>query len=399
MTRCAAVFVLLLAVAAVGRAGDPAPLVEKYLHSGELAVGERAVQKALDESPKDDQLRFGLGVLRFVRAVERLGQSLHEHGVKSESTNVPFLRLPIPENPDPTPITYPILRRIFEQFTDDLAKAETVMAKITDDRVTLPLHLADVRLDFVGDGKKPATLLEVLKKLMRQDRFEFLAKNPKFLVKFDRGDVAWLRAYCHLLSAMLDAYLAIDGKFIFDMVGDHHFARPKGQAAERPHLLTLFTTGIRIPEPTRLHSFRLHMLKVCELNRETWRFIRAEKDDDHEWLPNAKQKGVLGLPVRDEMIDGWLAAVDETERLLKGDTVIELTGLLRKNEGMGLNVKALLDDPPAKLDFQKILGDAGIDEKYLTKLTERNRYDDGSFNRVMNVFGDTLGMAYMAWFN
>ena len=62
-------------------------------------------------------------------------------------------------------------------------------------------------------------------------------------------------------------------------------------------------------------------------------------------------------------------------------------------------MKALLDDPPAKLDFQKILGEAGIDEKYLTRLTERNRYDDGSFDRVMRVFGDTLGLAYMAWFN
>lgn len=388
-----------LAIVAVGRAGDPAPLVEKYLHSGELAVGDRAVQRALDDNPKDDQLRFGLGVLRFVRAVERLGQSLHEHGVKSESTNLPFLRIPVPENRDPTPITYPILRRILEQFTDDLAKAEVTLAGVTDDHVKLPLHLADIRLDFVGDGKNRITLLDVMKKLMRQQQFAFLDKNPKFLVKFDRGDVAWLRGYCHLLSAMADAYLSIDGQWIFDMAGDDHFAKPKGQAANKPDVFSvLLGNGIKFPEPGRLHSFRLHMLKVCELNRETWRFVRAEKDDDHEWLPNSKQKGVLGLPVRDDMIDGWLEAVGEAEALLHGKKLIDLRGLGNTPDGMGFDLKAFLDDPPAKLDIAKIIA-KGPDEKYLGKLTDTNRYDDGSFTRVLNLFGDTMGIAYMAWFN
>jgi hypothetical protein len=386
-----------LALAAAGAAAEPAPLAEKYLHSGELAAGERAVQRALDQSPKDDQLRFGLGVVQFVRAVERLGQSLHEHGVKSESTSVPFLRLPTPENPDPTPITYPILRRTFEQFTDDLAKAETTLAKITDDKVTLPLRLADVRLDFVGGGKGRVRLLGVMQKLTGQQRFAFLAKNPDFLVKFDRGDVAWLRGYCHLLSAMLDLYLAIDGKFIFDEFGQDHFAKPKGQADPKPTLFQILTNGIDIPEPARLHSFRRHLIAVCELNRESWRHIRAEKDDDHEWLPHAKQAGVLGLPVRDEMIDGWLAAVGEVERLLKGEKVFALWGL-PKTEGKGLNLKAFLDDPPAKLDVAKIVNQ-GIDAKYLADLTDKNRYDDGSFDRVLRLFGDGLGMGYMAWFN
>ncbi len=391
--------VAALAVAAVGRAGDPAPLVEKYLHSGELAVGDRAVQRALDDRPKDDQLRFGLGVLRFVRAVERFGQSMYEHGVKSESTSVPFLRIPVPKNPDPTPITYPILRRVFEQLADDLAKAETTLAGVTDDGVKLPLHLADIRLDFVGDGKTRTTLLDVLKKLMRQQRFEFLDGNPKFLVKFDRGDVAWLRGYCHLLSAMLDAYLAIDGKFIFDMVGDHHFAKPKGQAANKPDWFSvLLGNGIAFPEPGRLHSFRLHMVKVCELNRETWRFVRAETDDDHEWLPNAKQKGVLGLPVTDGMIDGWLTAVEEAEGLLTGKKLIDLRGLGNIPDGMGFDLKAFLDDPPAKLDIAKVI-DRGVDAKYLAKLTDTNRYDDGSLTRAMNLFGDSMGVSYMAWFN
>src|SRR4029079_229014 len=91
--------------------GPPPPLIEQYLHSGELAKGEQALEAALATNPRDDQIRFGLGMLKFVRGVERLGQSLYEYGVKSESTDIPFLRLPVPKNPEPAPITYTALRR------------------------------------------------------------------------------------------------------------------------------------------------------------------------------------------------------------------------------------------------------------------------------------------------
>lgn len=392
----------LLAIVAVAipiQAAEPRPLVEQYLHSGELATGDRALQRALEATPKDDQLRFSLGVLRFVRAVERLGQSLHEHGVKSESTNLSFLRLPIPKNPDPTPITYPIFRRMLEQFTDDLAKAEKTLSEVSDDRVQLPLQLAEIRLDFVGDGKSLVTMLDVMKKILGPNRFGFLEKNPKFLVKFDRGDVAWLRGYCHLLSAMLDFYLAMDGRWVFELGADDLFARPKGLSANKQHpLFQLLTDGIKFVEPGRLHSFRMHMLKVCELNRESWRFIRAEKDDDFEWLPNAKQKSVIGLPVQDAMIDAWLEAVDEVELLLQGKKLIDFHHFAGMRPEMGFNLKTFLEEPPAKLDIQKII-DKGVDARYQEKLTQNNRYDDDAFLRVMNMFGDSLGIAYMAWFN
>ena len=395
MRRAACACVLLLA-AAPAPAADP-PLVEKYLHSGELAQGERALQRALEARPADDQARFGLGVLRFVRAVERLGQSLHEHGVKSESADVPFLRIPVPANPDPTPITYPILRRIFEQFTEDLAKAETTLAGVKDEKVALPLRLAEVKLDLTGGGKPTTRLLDLLKKLMRVERFEFLKDNPAFLVRFDRGDVAWLRAYCHLLSAMLDAYLAIDGRFIFDLYGGDHFARPKGVPAEKPDLVSTVVAGLRVVEPARLHSFRTHMLAVCELNRETWKYVRAETDDDHEWLPNPRQTGVLRLPVTDEMIGGWLAAVGEFEAVLKGEKLV--AGLWAHRAESGINLKALLDDPPARLDVVSLVASGVADAKYLGKLTDTNRFDDRVFARVSALFGDSLSVAYAAWFN
>lgn len=395
MSRLPLVALAVLAVA-TARAADTPPLVEKYLHSGELAKGEQVLERALDANPKDDQARFGLGMLRFVRAVERLGQSLHEYGVKSESTSTPFLRLPIPKNPDPVPVSYPALRRVFERFTADLEKAEATLAGVTDDKVKLPLRLAGVTLDLDGDGKPTDKFLDLLKKLMRVERFDFLAKNPDFRVSFDRGDVAWLRGYCHLLSAMLDGYLAFDLKLIFDMEGAGHFAKPRNDPKPDNSLWQLLNR-IDIPEPARLGSFRRHMVKVCELNRETWRFVRAETDDDHEWLPHPKQKGVIGLPVTGEMIDGWLKAVDEVEGLLTGKKLLDLKGLVN-TEGKGLSVKELLDHPPEKLELIKV-ANAGVDPKYLAKLTAENTFDDQALNRVMRLFDDSLAVAYAAWFN
>ncbi|MDB5389632.1 MAG: hypothetical protein JWM11_5278, partial [Planctomycetaceae bacterium] len=145
-----------------GLRAEDSPLVEKYLHSGQLAKGEQVQEAALETSPKDDQIRFGLGVLRFVRGVERLGQSLYEYGCRPENTRLPFVRLPIPANPDPTPITYSAFRRVLINFQNDLDSAEKTLAAINDSSVVLPLRLADVRLDLDGDGRATDKLIDML---------------------------------------------------------------------------------------------------------------------------------------------------------------------------------------------------------------------------------------------
>src|SRR5215213_4806408 len=270
--RAILVGAVLIALCEPVGAADP-PLVEKYLHSGELAQGEQALEARLAAAPKDDQARFGLGVLRFVRGVERLGQFLHEYGVKSENAHVPFLRLPVPKNPDPAPITYMALRRALNDLHRDLGAAEQALAGVTDEQVRLPLRLAGIHLDLDGDGRATDKFLDILKGVMQRQRFDFLAGNPDFLVSFDRGDVAWLRAYCHMLMGMLDLYLAADTERLFDQTAPDMFARPKkpadGTAEERRNRALQSATTIAFREPARLGRFRQHLIKVAELNRET----------------------------------------------------------------------------------------------------------------------------------
>jgi hypothetical protein len=380
-----------VAVALTSGAGaaEP-PLVEKYLHSGELAKGEQALEAALVANPKDDQVRFGLGVLRFARAVERLCQSFHEYGLVSEHTNVPFLRLPVPRNDDPAPVSYHAFRRVLDDFIRDLSAAEATLAGVTDPRVKLPLRLAAVRFDLTGSGKPTDKFTDVLRRLLRQD-FDFLKANPEFLVCFDRGDVAWLRAYCHLLMAMADSYLAFDTRAAFDETAHQFFARPKKGAGPKP--ADPFRV-VEVSEPSRLSRFRKHLLAVCALNRETWKFVLAETDDDHEWLPSPRQTGVLGLPVRAEMVEAWLRMIGELEAVLEGKKLLPV-GLLWDTGGKGLNVKALLEDPPARFDIDVII-QRGPAAKYLEK---GELVDLNVVFRTLNVFGDSLSVAYAAWFN
>jgi hypothetical protein len=178
-------------------AAAESPLAEKYLHAGQLAKGEEALLTELAGKPKDDRLRFGLGTLQFIRAIERLGQSLYRYGVcsdRGQRMNLPFLRLPVPTNPRLEPITYAAARHILLDLLADLRKAEATLAAVADKQVKLPLRLGPIALDFSSSGhadERSATLLS------RYVAAQNLPKDHDLLVVFDRGDVAWMRGYCH----------------------------------------------------------------------------------------------------------------------------------------------------------------------------------------------------------
>jgi hypothetical protein len=72
--------------------------------------------------------------------------------------------------------------------------------------------------------------------------------------------------------------------------------------------------------------------------------LTAETDDDHGWIPNPKQKGVLGVPVTEERVKGWLAFVDESEALLAGK---RLAPFGRGDERRGVNLRRVFTEPRA----------------------------------------------------
>ena len=227
--------ILGLAVFAANRAhrlqaAPEPPLAEKYLHAGQFANGERVLLAELTRKPKDDQPRFGLGTLQFLRAIERLGQSLYRYGVRSDRgqrMNLPFLRLPVPTNPGPEPLTYAAARQILLDLLAGLQKAEATLAAVADEQVKLPLHLGPIRLDFAGRGQTEDRFTTILSRYVGERN---VPKDHDLLVVFDRGDVAWLRGYCHLLMALSEIALGYNGQELFDCTAHLFFAK-----AQTPH--------------------------------------------------------------------------------------------------------------------------------------------------------------------
>ena len=366
---------------------------------GRFADGETASLLALDANPKDDETRFGLGMIQFARAVENLGKSLYEYGAVSKKATQPFLRLPVPVNEKPSVISYQALGRVLDAFATDLCRAEATLASIKDDQVKLRLRLAKIRLDFTGAGKERTTLIDLLNEL-NGGRFDFQKANPEFRVHFDRGDVAWLRSYCHLLSAMVEGYRAVDEEAGFDERVKDIF--PKVEAPAKPADRD-WVNGLKVVDAPRLRRMRLHLVAVCELNRETWQHIRKETDDDFEWLPHPKQTDQLGLPLTADRIDRWLAMMEQWEGLLKGELLVP-SGLIvfvhnNHPKGMGLNVKKLLDEPPTDLLNQDRIREKGIAAKYLEPEVGKKMFDFNVVWGTIQLFDGPFGFAYAARLN
>ena len=158
--------------------------------------------------------------------MERLSQSFHRYGLRGGllGNALPFARLPVPPNDHPEPIRYADLRKIMQNLNDDLANAESTLAPIGDRQVKLPLHFGRIRLDLDGDGQASPDerLWKLYLVLNAAARNQVTTEQCEaFVIAFDRGDVAWLRGYCHLLMAMIESYLAYDGQWFFDHTGPH----------------------------------------------------------------------------------------------------------------------------------------------------------------------------------
>ena len=358
--------VFLLAFPAAVSATEP-PLVEKFLADGKLADGQRQLDSHLKVHPDDDQARFGLGALQFLRAVEHLGQSLYKFGAVGPESRlgrqIPLLRLAVPKNPAPAKIGYADVRMIFQDFVDDLAKAEATLSGIKDDSVKLPLHFGLIALDLNGDGvaggdetlwRIYATLNKGLQ--LTPEATPELVQN--FIIAFDRGDVFWLRGYCHLLSAICEMVLAYDEEQFFGAVARQLFDNPDVPQLPadllRPRnqewmddiadaIAGIHLAHFPIKEPAKMKAAHQHLIKVIALSRESWKSIQAEKDNDHEWIPNSNQVSVIpNVRVSADVIRGWHEFLDEAESLLLGKKLIPHW---RFKQEYGINLRQVFEEP------------------------------------------------------
>ena len=133
-----------------------------------------------------------------------------------------------------------------------------------------------------------------------------------------------------------------------------------------------------------------HLEKVVALSKESWKFILAETDDDHEWIPNPRQTGVLGIPVQEPIIAGWLESMEEVGDILAGKRLIPFW---RGKEERGINLRRVFTEPR---DLDLILWIQGTAATpYLEKgpLTKPEVWQ-----RLLTLFGGDL-FGFAIWFN
>jgi hypothetical protein len=415
--RMACVLIVLLrATGGASASADdgPAPGAEAYLIEGKLTEGERALAEFLKANPDNDQCRFGLGVVQFLRAIEARVQSLYRHGFRSEPGMLGGIgrnlvtNLPVPLNPRPEPLSFTQARALLKGWVDDLGKVEATLAGVKDPGVKLPLRFGLIRLDLNGDGRAEddEMLWKLYARLNRAANLDDAAARG-FLIAFDRGDVDWLRGYCHLLSAVAEAVLAYDFEAPFLNAGHLFFrgvkpfspvfATPRrGNAYEMGEVLDLIAMIhlIRLPvvEPQRLKGVLGHLEAMVALSRSSWKAILAEKDDDHEWLPNPKQGSVLpNGKVSAEMVEGWNTFLDEFASILAGRKLLPFWR--GENPRLGLNARRILTDPRPLDLVLWVQGSAA-----LPYLEEGDLTSAETWQRLNRIFqGEFIGFAL--WFN
>ncbi|PSB34712.1 hypothetical protein C7B82_01970 [Stenomitos frigidus ULC18] len=407
---CVALLLLALWVPRTLAVETPPP-IEPFLMTGKFAEGEAAMLARLKETPEDDQARFSLGVTQLMSGVERLTQSLYRYGLRHNSLTsvLPFLRLPIPENPKPQVIRYEDTRQILQTFLNDLATVRTTLAPIKDPKIKLPLKLSLIRLDLNGDGKVEPTesLWRIFATINRLRVTEQQAKG--FTITFDAADAIWLQGYTNLLGAIGEFALAHDGQEFFNALAHVVFTKPETPypflVAGRPEPSQFSFGGIEavdivafvhllhfpIAEPARMATALQHLQTTTALSRQSWKLITAETDNDREWLPNPKQKGVIpGARITQAMIDSWLAFLDQADGLMAGKTLVPFW---RSREIRGVNLRKAFLEPRTTDVVLWLQGTAAAPYLEVGKMTDRQ-----AWTQLAQTFRGQF-FSFAAWFN
>jgi hypothetical protein len=340
-----------------------AQLVGDRLRAGQLKELHQDLSARLAQTPADDQIRFALGTTEFLLAVEHLSQSMYRYGLKPPlevARELPFFRIPVPRNLKPEQLSYEKMRDVFKTTLAEFSAADATLAKIGTGDVKLSITIGLARLDLNGDGSisDEETLWRVFNVTLGGGNIPESAAD-RFIISFDRGDVAWLRGYTHLLSAMAEFMLAHDWQEGFDTSFQMIFPdsglpnvvlndyRPAQNQYFNPSAFADFIAFIHlahwpVTEPERMKAVLSHLEAVVDLSRENWKYIQTESDDEAEWIPGPKQKnGVLPAAIiTQQTVDGWMVFLGEFEALLEGKKLIPHWRLAK-----GINLRRVFTEP------------------------------------------------------
>ncbi|MCP9232419.1 hypothetical protein NMG46_19470 [Mesorhizobium sp. LMG 17147] len=106
-------------------------------------------------APGDPAAAYAAGAGEFFTALEILAGGLHRHGFESpQSFMLPLMRLPVPDNLDPEPLTYGQFRAILVAFRDRLEKSAATLGSVPAEAdIGMVIDLARLGIDLNEDGQ------------------------------------------------------------------------------------------------------------------------------------------------------------------------------------------------------------------------------------------------------
>lgn len=308
-------------------------------------------------SPTNEEL-FALAGLHFLGGIEQALQLRWQTGVKADWSELPILRLPIPENPGAIPFQAADFTALIRNLDADMDASRGALAKLGDKPFSLPIRIADLWFDINANGTRDAgeDLAEVTGMALGGRRgMDVAVEDP--VITFDTADAAWLSAYTHFLSGFASTALAYDpepaiqrvmdsSKQIYALWGttppnnamDMMFGRQVDRAAMV--LIALSKT----PDAALAQDAYGHFLSMIAENRRFWSLVALETDNAGEWVPNDTQTSGLGLPMPPGTGERWQAVLADAEKALKGELLIPHW---RFGAEAGINLKKAFETPPA----------------------------------------------------
>jgi len=417
MTRIAGLMAAALFLCLpISSAAAEMPAAAKTLFEAKTVSERNTALAALEATaPGDPASAYAAGAGEFFTALEILANGLHRHGFESpQSFMLPLTRLPVPDNPEPEPLTYEQFRAILVAFRDRLEKSAATLGSVPAGAdIGMVVDLTRVGIDLNEDGnitpdESFAAILAALSHGAASD-----TAAPSLIFRFDRADGYWLQGYAEFLMAQADFWLAHDFRNAFD--GSFHMLFPHARLPLQDALVppdggmsgSIFSSEWRfadfvslvhlvnwqVVEPERRQAARRHLLEMIRLSRADWKAIRAETDNDREWLPGPQQKGInplTGLEVGDEQVQAWLAALTMAEDLLEGRVLLPHFRIA----GKGINMKRFFDEPKP---FDLVLSITG--PAIAPYLESGKILTSDDFDQIQREFGGAGFLTFALWFN
>ncbi|MES2333092.1 MAG: hypothetical protein V4551_00250 [Pseudomonadota bacterium] len=307
-------------------------------------------------APTNEDL-FALAGLRFLGGIEQALQLRWKTGVKADWSELPILRLPVPENPNAIPFQAADFTALIRNLDADMDASRAALAQLGDKPFALEVRMADLWFDINANGtREPGEDLAAVTGMALGGGRGMGVAVADPVITFDTADAAWLAAYTHFLSGVASTALAYDpepaiqrvldsSKALYALWGttpprnamDMMFGRQVDRAAMV--LLALATT----PDKSLAQKAYDHFLSMIAENRRFWSLVALETDDTGEWIPNDGQTSGLGLRMPPGTGDRWRAVLADAEKVLKGELLIPHW---RFGAEAGINLKKAFENPP-----------------------------------------------------